>query len=310
MKMEDLLFPADTQRLQALAHAVQSASPRNALFPEYTLHETVHAERVINLLDQGLPDDCKRRLSPREAFILLACAYLHDIGVVSSTAYHDRFTHAVTSAWIAAALLHDVGYLSQLSVAGVVPPPTQAEYARRSHSKILEERDRLGLTEEEARIVGRVCGAHSIPAVAASLPTDEAVAGENVRERLIASLLRFADDLEVAAPRAAALAGLLVLADELQEWGRVKSGKAQLDKAEFETIARVKGAPALQVAFAPRKKAVLLRCQGSSDAERRLGQHVARAATAHVTLRKKDFDRIKFPYRRVELVAQSEGEAE
>ncbi|MCP8309003.1 MAG: ATP-binding protein [archaeon] len=53
-------------------------------FPEYTLHDTTHSVKIVELMDKIIPTETLESLSAVELSILILSAYLHDIGMVKS----------------------------------------------------------------------------------------------------------------------------------------------------------------------------------------------------------------------------------
>lgn len=51
-------------------------------FPEYTLHDTTHSVKIVELMDKIIPNETLRSLNNLELSILILSAYLHDIGMV------------------------------------------------------------------------------------------------------------------------------------------------------------------------------------------------------------------------------------
>jgi hypothetical protein len=143
----------------------------------YTDHTVAHSERVIALLD-GLTAGMMgtgQRLVPGEVFVLLAAAYLHDVGMQD-----ERFAngdleaireahHEVTAEWIYRTL---------------EAPETVVD---------------LGLPDDPGLVeaVALVAKAHRRVDLSASDYEPFAHGGETVRPRLLAALLRFGDELDI-----------------------------------------------------------------------------------------------------------------
>lgn len=53
-------------------------------FPEYTLHDSTHSVKIVELMDKIIPDKTLKSLNALELSILILSAYLHDIGMVKS----------------------------------------------------------------------------------------------------------------------------------------------------------------------------------------------------------------------------------
>src|SRR5688572_16996391 len=69
--------------------AVMKTVVRN--MPEYTLHDDVHLQRVVELMGRILPERTLRRLKPLEIGVLILAAALHDIGMAPSQDEIRRF---------------------------------------------------------------------------------------------------------------------------------------------------------------------------------------------------------------------------
>lgn len=52
------------------------------VFPEYTIHDIRHSEKVLNILGWFIPDRLIEAMSPWEVFFLACAAVLHDIGMI------------------------------------------------------------------------------------------------------------------------------------------------------------------------------------------------------------------------------------
>lgn len=77
-KNEDLL-----NKLEDIKNITKPLLGRTiASFSEYTIHCIEHSEKVIEKLDLIIPDSLKEELNEYEIFFLLASAYLHDIGMI------------------------------------------------------------------------------------------------------------------------------------------------------------------------------------------------------------------------------------
>lgn len=59
-------------------------------FPEYTLHDTTHSVKIVELMDKIIPDKTLKSLNGLELSILILSAYLHDIGMIKSREETDR----------------------------------------------------------------------------------------------------------------------------------------------------------------------------------------------------------------------------
>jgi hypothetical protein len=79
-----------------------------ATFPHYTSHTVAHSDQIVTelshlLFDGGEPDKVRLDLSPAEAYILLASAYLHDSGMVASDSEKISILKSpIWEAWVSA----------------------------------------------------------------------------------------------------------------------------------------------------------------------------------------------------------------
>jgi hypothetical protein len=143
----------------------------------YTDHTVDHSERVIALLD-GLTAGMmatEKRLSPTEVWVLLAAAYLHDIGM-----QNERFAggdideirahHNEQTAGMIYAIFEDPANAFPIPLTGDPALVEAVALAAKGHRRV-----NLDGPEYEPFVHG----------------------GETVRLRLLAALLRFADELDV-----------------------------------------------------------------------------------------------------------------
>lgn len=54
----------------------------NIYFPHYSKHDYTHSENIITNIEMLLGEECIRKLSPTDTWLILNCAYLHDSGMV------------------------------------------------------------------------------------------------------------------------------------------------------------------------------------------------------------------------------------
>lgn len=52
-------------------------------FPEYTMPDIGHSERILEILEHILPEDLKNELNGHELFFLASASYCHDIGMIN-----------------------------------------------------------------------------------------------------------------------------------------------------------------------------------------------------------------------------------
>jgi hypothetical protein len=174
--LSNILTP-DQRRALGNVRAAAERIWKAPLHRYYTDHTVAHSDRVIALLD-GLTAGMRgtdQRLVPSEAFVLLAAAYLHDVGMQD-----ERFAdgdleavraahHEVTAEWIYRTL---------------EAPETVVD---------------LGLPDDPGLVeaVALVAKAHRRVDLGASDYDPFPHGGETVRPRLLAALLRFGDELDI-----------------------------------------------------------------------------------------------------------------
>ena len=143
------------------------------LFKYYTDHGSGHSEAVIenlNKLTKGV------NLSEYEDFLLKCSAWLHDIGMLGREG-EDIYNPEVCNR-------------------------IRDEHHKRSAEYIRERWRKIGLSDEkEATIIQWICYAHSSKVDINKVPEETHIAGENVRTRFLAALLRLADALDCGKDR-------------------------------------------------------------------------------------------------------------
>ena len=140
----------------------------HGLFSYYTDHGLGHSEKVIKILNE-LTEGVK--LSEYENFLLKCSAWLHDIGM----------------------LMREGEDINDPEVCDKI----RGEHHKRSAEYISKHWREIGLSDEtEATIIQWICYAHSSKEDISKVPEEIHAAGENVRTRLLAALLRLADALD------------------------------------------------------------------------------------------------------------------
>lgn len=176
MALLDILNP-EQRRVLGNVRAAAERVWRAPLHRYYTDHTTAHSERVIALLD-GLTAGMMatdKRLAPGEAFVLLAAAYLHDVGMQD-----ERFAGGDLEAIRAAH--HEV----------------TAEWIYRTLEAPGAAID-LGLPDDPGLVeaVALTARAHRKVDLTAAAYDPFPHGGEAVRPRLLGALLRFGDELDI-----------------------------------------------------------------------------------------------------------------
>ena len=170
-KLENSKF---SDKIKKIKHVASLILPKiNAYFPTYTDHGVAHSEKVLSIINT-LIKNCDK-LTDEELFCLYCSAWLHDIGMV-----------------------------------GDVDPRLMTDYYRtkirdehhfRSFSIIINEREKFGLSERQAKIVAWISRAHS--SRFNEWEKLKEIGGKfNVQLCSIAAVLRLADELDLTAERA------------------------------------------------------------------------------------------------------------
>jgi molecular chaperone HtpG len=210
-----------------------------ATFPHYTSHTISHSEAVIEQLSLLLfadadPSRPSVQLSAVEVYLLVACAYLHDAGmVVPDTEKTKILGSEEWKAWV------EVGdpqlryrKIEELRNGAEPSDPDVrhfladrqlrfliADFVRRTHhdrsQRVVDDlSDLLGSPDlgdnQLRRTIGDVCAGHGLDRAALEdevrYPDRRNLLGEEVNVRLVAILLRIADLLDMSEDRACPLA--------------------------------------------------------------------------------------------------------
>lgn len=173
-KREDILEGNDADRLETIRDHVRGKWSVAPELKYYTLHDDRHSERVERELYELLPDEQFRKLTPKERFLLLASAWLHDIGMIPDlfgeederlTEIEVRETHQERSE----------RYINSTAVWPV-----------------------LGLRPEETTSLGIICRYHRKTEDLRKCNEKIPIPGGQIRTRLLAAYLRIADALRIA----------------------------------------------------------------------------------------------------------------
>ncbi len=178
--------------------------------PWFTDHGPRHSDRTsayaLKLADLG---DINPRLwlTPLEAYVLWAAAWLHDVGMQDMLAARGA-----------------VGQIDQKGFAAV-----RHQHPHQSSYRILNDTGGLGLPEEDLALVQAVASvarAHGTgfyaDTIASRLNVETTVRNEPVRARLLAALLLFADELDLHYERASAPAGFAAVDNDISEAHKFK----------------------------------------------------------------------------------------
>ncbi len=177
--MELLTRTLNAEQRRALEN-VRAAVERiwaSPLHRYYTDHTTAHSKRIITLLD-GLTAgmmSTPRRLSPTEIYVLLAAAYLHDIGM-----QNERFAGGNLEK-----IRTHHNELTAEMIYAVFEDPANAFHIPLARDP--------GVAEATALVAAGHRGVDLDSADYEPLPHG----GETLRLRLLAALLRFGDELDI-----------------------------------------------------------------------------------------------------------------
>jgi exopolyphosphatase/pppGpp-phosphohydrolase len=154
----------------------------------YTLHGIKHSNSVIDILDHlviGLnPED---QLEETEIFCLLSSAYLHDVGMQCKYPDDEKRVESIS-------LLKKKPYTLQDLI--------RDEHHFRSGRYIKENYKALGLDHIEAECVRLISEGHRKVDLYSTDYDRQPIGLKKVRVRLLSSLLRLADELDVDYKRA------------------------------------------------------------------------------------------------------------
>ncbi|NOT26092.1 MAG: hypothetical protein HOP16_08310 [Acidobacteria bacterium] len=227
-----------------------------ATFPHYTRHTVDHSDAIVFQASRLLFDDSKRpvvNLSPVEAYVIGASAYLHDAGMVVLESEKIRILasedwrawvsegQAGHERWSAVKALRSATELEETTrhfLADLELRYLIAEFVRRQHhlrsAQLLKQHEsvlgRFAFGDQILiRTIAEVCAAHGLSRAALSdrdrYPDRTDVRGETVSVRFCAIMLRLADLLDLSTDRACPLLlaqGCPLPADSLAHWNQYR----------------------------------------------------------------------------------------
>ena len=171
-KRNEILEGNDPKRLERICEHVRGKWSVARELKYYTLHDDRHSEKVEETLYELLSDEDFKKLKREERFLLLASAWLHDIGMIP-----DLFGEEDKK-------------LSDIKV--------REKHSERSE-RYINSNDVwavLGLKIEEKLPLGIVCRYHRKAEDLSKCPWD--IPPRNIQTRLLAAYLRIADALRIA----------------------------------------------------------------------------------------------------------------
>lgn len=207
------------------------------VFPHYTNHTVKHSDEIIRQLskvlfrDEENPSSITLALSATEVYILMASAYLHDIGMVVSPAdQREIVSSAKWSQWISSdeRARKRWGEISNLRTSTQPGEPPvlhliadiQMKYLIADHVRRIHHLRSASIMTEHEAVLGRfafgdhqllnaiadVCAGHGLDRRQLNdnrrYPTRADIRGEKVCVRLMALLLRIGDLLDMSVDRA------------------------------------------------------------------------------------------------------------
>jgi molecular chaperone HtpG len=172
--LKDLLCEKNKELFNRLPeiekHARTILQYSQAKFPYYTPHGFLHSENVLENLNWLLPEALKAELNPYELFFLIVSAWLHDWGLIG-TAEED-------------------------------PTAVRESHNVRTEEKFERHFALVGLSLNEARIVGRICRGHRkedlFNGQFDDIPFKK---GIMIHMQFLTAALRMADEVDVTASR-------------------------------------------------------------------------------------------------------------
>lgn len=197
-KKEDKLY----HKLEEIkANAEDFLAKITETFPEYTIHNIKHSEKVLEKLDEiVIPDSLKQEMNEYEIFFLIASAYLHDIGMVDLPELIEKHKEE----------FEEFIKKEKLKEPEISDEETKRMFIRehhhlRSEEYIVEHYKDLGIADEhQARIIGKICKGHRKEDLSNKEFDSESVynTATIINEPMLSAFLRIADELDLDFERA------------------------------------------------------------------------------------------------------------
>jgi ATP/maltotriose-dependent transcriptional regulator MalT len=189
MELKDKLGTGFSSRLSIIERDVEDIWKKGELHHHYyTLHGLDHSKNVIVGLEklvEGLNPNYE--LCETEVFYLLAAAFLHDVGM--QCIYEDDEARAKKIS-------------EDDNITYTVADLIRDEHEIRSGKFILDKRESLKLNHIESNCIKLISEGHRKTNLQSTQYEDILVGTERIRIRLLAALLRLADELEISFKRA------------------------------------------------------------------------------------------------------------
>ena len=144
--------------------------------PEFTDHGRGHCIRLMERLDQLVPDSIIAQMSALEVYILLCGTWLHDIGMLVREQRGEKFS----------------------------PKQIREIHHELSRDLVLEKYREYGIQhKKEAEYVAKLCYCHRVVTIGQEFANRrEPVGSETIYPRFLAGLLRLADEMDMDYRRA------------------------------------------------------------------------------------------------------------
>ena len=192
--MENTLIMALHQDLRRKLSNIKAACTEiwdNQEMKHYTRHGIEHSENIIRILSLLLHDmsTMKVKLSEHELFILLASAYLHDIGMQS--AYHADIPDKAEYSFKDLDTIRENHHVASFKM---IFESIDSKAERSVHCGLQDCREPNYVT-----FIARLSKSHRMnrPGIMAKeLEDDYLITGEIIRVRLLVALLRLGDELD------------------------------------------------------------------------------------------------------------------
>ena len=191
------------------SHLVEISSMGMSLLPDFTLHNHVHSDSIIFLLDR-LRDEFKFRLNEHEAYLLATSAYLHDLGMFFD---EERFRHEILPNLVQALPACYNNCCDHIETYDIKDKKT-GEQIREVHNLLSASMLRDGsiargvIDPDDLPYIIAVCRGHrkaNLRAQGCTCYRNEPLKGNVIHTGLLAALLRLVDALDFYRDRAPSL---------------------------------------------------------------------------------------------------------
>jgi hypothetical protein len=186
-------------------------------FPEYTIHDIRHSKEVIKNLNLVIPDTLKAKLNEYEIYFLIACAYLHDIGMVNFPEFIKEEDFKEFSE-------NEKRRNTEVADEEIIRGYIRENHHLRSEEFIVKHFKNLSIEDEhQASIIGRICRGHREENLHDRnlFKPDRGYKNFPINIPLLAAFLRVADELDLTFERTPAIIYELIQPKEpisKEEW--------------------------------------------------------------------------------------------